>query len=143
MVHYILQDLTENYNNTKHSTIMMKPSEVDENNQDEVWLTLFGHHYGDLPLPKFKVGDTVRISKYKSIFTKGYEANFTEELFKITKVFRGHPNTYAVEDQEGESIIGKFYEEELSGTDGRDDVYRVEKVLKSKKVRGKKMVLVK
>ena len=46
------------------------------------------------PLPKFKVDDMVRISKYKSIFTKGYEANFTEELFKIAKVIRGDPNVY-------------------------------------------------
>jgi hypothetical protein len=44
---------------------------------------------------------------------------------------------------EGEPVIGKFYEEELSGVDKKDDVYRVEKVLKSKKVRGKKMVLIK
>jgi hypothetical protein len=56
---------------------------------------------------------------------------------------RGHPNVYEVEDLEGEPVIGKFYEEELSGVDKKDDVYRVEKVLKSKKVRGKKMVLIK
>ena len=79
-------------------------------------------------LPKFKVGDMVRISKYKSAFTKGYEANFTEELFKVIKVICGYPNVYEIEDLEGELIIGKFYEEELS------DVYRV---------KGKKMVLVK
>ena len=69
--------------------------------------------YGDLPLPKFKAGDTVRISKYKSTFTKGYESNFTEEIFKITKVIRGDPTVYEIEDLEGELIIGKFYEEEL------------------------------
>ena len=51
--------------------------------------------------------------------------------------------TFTVEDLEGEPVIGKFYEEELSGVDKKDDVYRVEKVLKSKKVRGKKMVLIK
>ena len=72
----------------------MKPNNVSEDNQGEVWMTLFGHNYGDLPLPKFKVGDTVRVSRYKSIFAKGYEANFTEELFKVTKVLRGHPNVY-------------------------------------------------
>jgi transposase InsO family protein len=139
----VLQSLTNSYNNTKHSAILMKPNNVSEDNQGEVWMTLFGHNYGDLPLPKFKVGDTVRVSRYKSTFTKGYEANFTEELFKVTKVLRGHPNVYEVEDLEGEPVIGKFYEEELSGVDKKDDVYRVEKVLKSKKVRGKKMVLIK
>ena len=56
----------------------------------------------------------MRISKYKNIFPEGYESNFTEEIFKIVKVFRGDPNMYEIEDQEGEPIIGKFYEQELS-----------------------------
>ena len=50
---------------------------------------------------------------------------------------------YEIEDLEGEPIIEKFYEEELSGVDKKDYVYRVEEVLKRKKVKGKKMVLVK
>ena len=79
----------------------------------------------------------------KSIFTKGYEANFTEELFEVAKVIRGDPTVYEIVDHEGEPIIGKFSEEELSGVDKKDDVYRVEKIAKSKKVGGKKMVLVK
>ena len=82
----VLDDIVANYNNTKHRTILMKPKDVNEGNEGEVWTTLYGHVYGDLKLPKFKVGDTVRVSKYKSIFTKGYEANFTEEIF-IVKSF--------------------------------------------------------
>ena len=88
---------------------------------------------GELPLPKFRVGDTVRVSKYKSIFSKGYEANFTEERFKVTKVLRGDPNMYEIEDHEGKPIIGKFYEEELSAVDKRYNTYRVEKVLRKRK----------
>ena len=84
----------------------------------------------------------VRFTKYKSIFTKGYKANFTEELFKIARVIRGNPNVYELVDHVGEQIIGKFYEE-LSAVDKNDDVYRVEKVLNRKTVRGNKMVLVK
>jgi hypothetical protein len=49
-------------------------------------LTLYGHVQGDFPIPKFKVDDTIRVSKYKSIFDKGYESNFTEEIFRIAKV---------------------------------------------------------
>ena len=85
------------------------------------------------PLPKFRVGDTVRVSKYKSIFSKGYEANFTEEIFKISKVLIGDPNMYEIEDHEGEPIIGKFYEEELSAVNKKDDTYRIEKVLRKRK----------
>ena len=128
-----VDELVDNYNHTKHSSILMKPADVNKSNKDQVWITLYGYPLGDLPLPKFRIGDTVRISKYKNIFTKGYEANFTEEIFKIVKVFRGDPNMYEIEDHEGEPIIGKFYEQELSAVDKKDDVYRVEKILKKEK----------
>ena len=127
----VLGDLTKNYN-TKPSTIHMKPNDVNKTNEDLVWLTLFGHATGDLPLPKFRTGDTVRVSKYKNVFAKGYEANFTEEIFKVSKVFRGDPTVYELEDHEGEPIIGKFYEEELSVVKKKDDTYRVEKKLRKK-----------
>ena len=139
----VLDDLTRNYNQTKHSVILMKPIDVNESNKDEVWITLFGYGIDEFPRPKFSLNETVRISKYKNIFEKGYEANFTEEIFKIVKIYRGDPNMYALEDHEREPIIGKFYENELSAVDKKDDVYRVEKVLKRKKVKGKEMVLVK
>jgi hypothetical protein len=54
---------------------------------------LFSHSLGEPPEPKFAVGESVRISKYKSVFSKGYEANFTEEIFTVTEVYHGHPNT--------------------------------------------------
>ena len=119
----VLKKLVDNYNNTKHSSILMKPADVNKSNKDQVWITLYGYPLGDLPLPKFRIGDTVRISKYKNIFTKGYEANFTEEIFKIVKVFRGDPNMHEIEDLEGEPIIGKFYEQELSAVNKKDDIY--------------------
>ena len=122
----------------------MKPANVNETNKDEVWITLFGYGLDEFPRPKCSLNETVRVSKYKNIFEKGYEANFTEEIFKIVKIFRGDPNMYELEDHEQEPIIGKFYESELSAVDRRDDdLYRVEKTLKRKKVKGKEMVLVK
>ena len=115
----VLNDLVTNYNNTKHGSILMKPADVNKTNEYAVWTTLFGDAVGDLPLPKFRVGNTMRVSRYKSIFSKGYEANFTEEIFKVKKVLRGDPNMYEIEDHEGEPIIGKFYEEELSAVDAK------------------------
>ena len=73
----------------------MKPIEVNEDKEFQVWKKLFGGSK-EFKKPEFKTGDSVRIHKYKSIFTKGYEPNFTSEVFK------------------GEPIIGKFYEQELS-----------------------------
>ena len=109
----VLDKLTENYNNTKHRSIGMKPIKVNKENEFEVWKRLFGGAK-DFKAPEYKVGDSVRIHKYKSIFTKGYEPNFTSKVFKVKSVLKGDPNMYVLEDLEAEPIIGKFYEQELS-----------------------------
>ena len=110
----VLDDLVWNYNTTKHSTIEMNPEDVNEINKHQVWIKLFGQPRGEISPPKFKVGDLVRISSYKNIFTKGYVANFTKEIFQIMEVFFGDPTMYKLEDEDGEEILGKFYQQELS-----------------------------
>ena len=125
----VLDKLVENYNNTVHRTIHMKPKDVNEKNENVVWITLYGSDFGELPLPKFRVGDKVRITEYKNVFTKGYEANFTEEIFEVIQVIRGRPNVYKLEDP---LQIRKFYEEELSAVKKKSDSYKVEKILKKK-----------
>ena len=64
--------------------------------------------------PKFKVGDRVRISKYKNIFAKGYTPNWPEEVFVIKEVKNAVPWTYVINDFNGEESIGTFYEKELN-----------------------------
>ena len=59
--------------------------------------------------PKFKVGKEVRISKYKTIFAKGYTPNWSEEVFVISKIKNAVPWTYVLKDLNGEEIIGSFY----------------------------------
>ena len=85
---------------------LMRPADVSKSNKDQVWVTLYRHVQGEFPIPN------VRVSKYKNIFDKGYESNFTKEIFKVTKVLRGDPNMYELIDVDNEPIIGK---EELSG----------------------------
>ena len=80
--------------------------------------------------PKFKVGDHVRISKYKNIFAKGYTPNWSEEIFVIKKVKNTVPWTYVINDLNGEEIIGTFYEKELQKTNQKE--FRIEKVIKTK-----------
>ena len=63
--------------------------------------------------PKFKVGDHVRIYKYKKHFEKGYQTNWTTEIFRVTEVIRTNPITYKIADLNGEAIVGSFYKEEL------------------------------
>ena len=80
--------------------------------------------------PKFKVGDHVKISKYKNIFAKGYAPNWSEEVFVVSKIKNTVPWTYVVSDLNGEEITGSFYEKELQKTS--QEKFRIEKVLKRK-----------
>ena len=64
-----LDDILNEYNNTCHRTIKMKPADVKDNTYID-----FEKEVNDKN-PKFKVGDHVKISKYKNIFTKGYMPN--------------------------------------------------------------------
>ena len=80
--------------------------------------------------PKFKVGDHVRISKYKNIFAKGYSPNWSEEVFVIKKIKSAVPWTYAVSGLNKEEIIGSFYQKELQKTNQKEFI--IEKVIKRK-----------
>ena len=119
-----LDDIVDKYNNTYHTTIKMKPIDVKDNTY-----TNTDKEINDKGL-KFKVGDLVRISKYKNIFTKGYTPNWSEEVFIIKKVKNTVPWTYVINDLNGEEINGTFYEKELQKTNQEE--FRIEKVIKRK-----------
>ena len=102
----------------------MKPVDVKNNTYSD-----FKKEVNDKS-PKFKVGDHVRISKYKNIFTKGYMPNWSEEIFIIKEIKNTVPWTDVINHLNGEEIIGTFYENELQKTDQKE--FRIEKVLKKK-----------
>ena len=77
-----------------------------------------------------KVGDYVRILKYKKIFAKGYTSNWSEEIFAIKKIKNTVPWTYVINDLNGEEIIGIFYGKELQKTNQEE--FKIEKVIKRK-----------
>ena len=79
---------------------------------------------------KFKVGDHVSTSKYKNIFAKGYNPNWSEEVFVVTGIKNTVPWTYVVSNLNGEEITGNFYEKELQKAS--QEKFRIEKVLKIK-----------
>ena len=87
-----LDDIVHKYNNKKHRTIKMKPIDVKANTYID-----FGKEVNDND-PKFKVGDHVRISKYKNIFAKGYSPNWSEEVFVIKEIKNTVPWTYVIND---------------------------------------------
>ena len=80
--------------------------------------------------PKFKVGDHVRLSKYKNIAAQGYTPNCSEEDFFIKKMKNPVQWTYVINDLNGEEIIGTFYEKELQKIDQEEFI--IEKVTKKK-----------
>ena len=114
-----LDDIVNEYNNTKHKTTKMKPIDVKDNTYID-----FGKEVNDSD-PKFKVGDYVRISKYKNIFAKGYTPNWSEEVFVTKKNKNAVPWTYAIDDLNGEEITGTFYGKELQKIDQQE--FRIEK----------------
>ena len=83
----VLDDIVNKYNNTVHRSIKMKPIDVTSDSYAEY------SEDSNVTKPKFNVGDYVRISKYKNIFSKGYAQNRSEEVFAVSKLktqLRGH-----------------------------------------------------
>ena len=129
----MLPELLNEYNNKYHSSIKMSPVEASKKkNQGIVYYNLYGNRKLTKKQPKFEVGDTVRISKYKrKIFDKGYTANWTEEIFVVSKILNTNPITYEINDLHGEKITGSFYEQELLKTE--QNKYRIENVIRKDK----------
>ena len=89
-----------------------------------------------------KVGDTVRISRKKTTFQKGYEQTFSYEVFTISKINETYPITYKIKDYKGEEIEGSFYKNEIQIVDTSENIWPIDKIVKSRKVRGRTEYLV-
>ena len=114
-----LDDIVGEYNNRYHRTVKMKPVTIKDNTYID-----FKKEINDKD-PKFKVGDHVRVSKYKNIFAKRYTPNWSEENFVICKIKNTVLWTYVIIDLNGEEII----EKELQKTNQQ---FRIKKVIKRK-----------
>ena len=154
----MLDGLLSDYNNRRHSSIKMKPTDaVRKANQSIVFNNLQPTKRAQKTPPasssppasspsspalsppiklvsKFKVGDTVRISRIKGLFEKGFLPNWSEELFKVHIVKRSVPVTYILKDTNDQVISGSFYNEELQKSE--QEIFRIEKILRKKKIDG-------
>ena len=119
-----LNTIVNKYNNTYHTAIKMKPIDIKDNTYINTNKKI---NYKD---PKFKVGDYVRISKYKNIFAKGYMPNWSEKVFVVDKIKNTVPWTYIINDLNDEEITGTFFENELQKSNQKE--FRIEKVIKRK-----------
>jgi len=125
----ILPKILKQYINTKHSSIKMTPTEASQKKNAGIVYFLYGDMERSSSKPKFKVGDKVRISKYKrKVFDNGYTPNWTEEVFTIDKIQYTNPVTYKLKDLNNEEIQGSFYEPEL--LKARQDIFRIEKIIR-------------
>nr|ACE75265.1 integrase core domain-containing protein [Glyptapanteles flavicoxis] len=127
----ILDDLVNTYNNTKHRTIKMNPADVTAAQEKQLLEKIYQQIQPAPKKNKFKVGDKVRVSKYKNVFEKGYTPNWTTEIFTIKTVQNTSPTTYKLVDYQNQPIQGGFYEEELSKVK-YPDAYLVEKIIKKR-----------
>ena len=100
----VLDDVVNEYNNTKHNTIKTKPKDV-KNDNNRVYIDEHNEKSA-----RYNVGDRVRISKSKNIFAKGYTPNWSTEIFIVDKINDTVQYTYNLKDLNGEEIIGSFYE---------------------------------
>ena len=130
----ILPKLIKIYNNRYHSTIKMKPIQVNKNNEKYIKENIYTYNKTSKN-PKFKIGDLVRISlKRRYVFDKASgNIKWSEELFKIHSINRSNVITYKIKDLNDEIIEGIFYEKELQKTKNTSEVYVIEKIIRRNK----------
>ena len=147
--HYldVLKNIVRNYNARPHSALDGNaPNDIKRTNEAIIWKHLYVDQKKpkkpkkrNLPKPfKFKIEDVVRISSNRRTFQRDYEQKWTEEVFTIKRRYlRQGIAVYKLVDYDGDVIQGTFYSSELQKVNtGRDDLFKVEKVLKRRKRNG-------
>ena len=134
-----LQDVIDEYNSTVHSKIKMKPVDVNKENEKMVYNRAYRRLFINRKPRKFKVGQYVRVSKYKRLFEKEHTNSFSFEPFQIHQIKNTFPPTYILNDLDGNIIKGGFYEQELQETK-HHDVFLIEKIIKQTKNKAKTLV---
>jgi hypothetical protein len=138
----VLQDLIYSYNHSYHRTIGCTPASVKTDDVPAIRERMYGTSEKS-SVPKLKIGTKVRISKSRRPFDKGYLPNWTEEIFTIVDAIQTSPPTYKLEDYGGEKLDGSFYEQELQRVVKTDRVYKIDKIVRTRRKAGAKEYFVK
>src|SRR6266481_952015 len=149
-----LQNFIYAYNHSKHRTIGVEPANVTLDKSFEIWKKAFNplnrRALATRKIPKFKVGDVVRLSITKGVFEKGYVGTFSEGYYVIYKVKNlTYPFTYKLKEFDTRNHInGVFYEQNLqkiafTKTQLEKKIYNVEKIIATKLINGVKYYFVK
>lgn len=130
----VIEKINNAINNSYNRGIKTTPNSINFSNANN----LISNIITKLNKAPFKVGDTVRVGKFKHSFETGYLPNYSDKIFKISKVRLSFPPTYKINDDRGKELKGWCYGSELSPVIITDSTtYRIDKILKQKKVRGK------
>ena len=133
-----LQSFAEGYNHTNHGTIDMEPAKVSKGNEELVRLSTYftkpNDNEGVRKITfKFEIGDKVRITQLRNIFSREYDEKLTEVFNISSRLRRSNTPIYPIKDYNGEEITGTFYQSELQKIDIKDDeLWKIEKILKTK-----------
>jgi hypothetical protein len=100
----ILPRILAYYNTRKHSSLGMSPTEASrKSNEALLWTYQYGAQRFDRRVPpKFQLGDLVRISRKKGVFERGFDQNWTREVFVVNGVGEDDPPVYFLKDMLGE-----------------------------------------
>ena len=138
----VLRNLVGTYNNRKHRMTGVTPNQADEDESTHLQIRL-RQSKEQLKVKrkatKFKVGDEVRIAKQKGKFSRGYQERSNQEIFRIYKIKTNLKiPMYVLETYDGKEVLnGSFYDFEITKVTG--DVFRIDKILKTRKTRNGKM----
>lgn len=142
----VLQDLVLSYNKRKHRIINMSPYDAENNPSTHLTLNLEQAKRVTLQKqkkPKYAIGSYVRIAKQKGKFSRSYQEQAAQEIFKIYKIdMTKKIPLYHIETYNGdEKISGGFYEFEI--TPVSTEIFRIEKIIRRRTVRGIRQLYVK
>ena len=101
----------EEYNNRKHGTKKMTPTEISADKK----LIYPKNNINNIQIqpPKFQIGGFVWVPDKRNLYSEGYTTNWNREIFKINQLNNTNPLTYTLEDENGEIIQGTYYQQEL------------------------------
>lgn len=139
----VLQDVASGLNRACLKSIGCAPVDVTHKNERVVWQRVYEKHKQKQVVHRYKIGDTVRLAvKRGETFRKGYTHTFTPEVFKIKKLLFKSVPAYIICDLADEEIDSVVYEHELVRFNNTSDVWKIDQILDSRKVRGRKQIFV-
>ena len=138
----ILADIVHSYNHTIHKTLGAAPADITSKNSDALFYRLYEQpRKSSVPKLLLKKGSKVRMLAKKKTFNRGYQPNWTEEIYTVDTVT---PKGYELKDALGESIKGSFYQPEVQKVQVRHGKqYKIEKVVKYRGKGKKRQALIK